>query len=754
MDIDIPTLIDIVSRLKQENGWTRIQWKKVAAAYVAAVLGQWTSEEQTELALKKSFQKTLSTLYRNRDIKGWRRKKSETVEEVVHSTDNSTVRVPEDCKTLEEAVRTVKQDPRITTILLGRGEHQIDGNYLEVSSAMNIVGDPGVPKSEIVVLGGIQFKHGIQRNCHLQQLTLRQAKHSGVVGRSSFTMKDVLVDQCGWHGVIALGTAGVGRCTNVEVRFCGASGVYASNGASITLIGAKTTVHNNCTKGEPGSYGLAVYTTSDTIQLVSPLTKETVSTANGGGGNWGAGDGGRGIEGAGSSQQIKTIFERMPEAEVRVPEDCKTLQEAVERVRKDERLTTIVVGKGEYNFAHLEYLRITSALNIVGDSGVAKEEIVLRGGIRIGNGVQGYCHLQHLTLSQAEYTGVLARSSFTMEDVLVEQCQYSGVVVIGLGVVGRCTNVEVRQCGRSGVTASEGASVTLIGAKTTVHHNCTDGDVINQYGLKVDYSRSTIQLLVPLTKETVSIDNDGGANWGAGSDAAIQKIRTVLPPSIQPLYTQLFAACADRELGMATTNMLGKKLRELDGQGQLYVNYKNEQGLTMLATACLNGQIEIIKVLLKMPQIDGTMTREQFIQCTAFPEHMLEEELNHRDAITLEDTIVDCPVRCLPCRHPFEASNLWQWLGSMVHYEYNPQRREPRTKCPLCNTKVEKVELMSEGLVKRWNRMDTEFNKAEKDIEEAKKIKRKVEKDIAEATKRLNQNAFKNRFRQFVKVEF
>ena len=76
---------------------------------------------------------------------------------------------------------------------------------------------------------------------------------------------------------------------------------------------------------------------------------------------------------------------------------------------------------------------------------------------------------------------------------------------------------------------------------------------------------------------------------------------------------------------------------------------------------------------------------------------------------------------------------------------------------------------MSKGLVKRWNRMDTDFDKAEKDIEEAKKFKTKADKDhvwaankvkanadkdIAEATKRLNQNAFKNRFRQFVKVEF
>ena len=102
-------------------------------------------------------------------------------------------------------------------------------------------------------------------------------------------MEDVLVEQCGGHGVCAYGTGVVGRCTNVEVRQCGWSGVVAYNGASITLIGAKTTVHHNCTKGDSGDYGLAVYgSSSSTIQLVSPLTKEHVSLDNGGGGNWGA----------------------------------------------------------------------------------------------------------------------------------------------------------------------------------------------------------------------------------------------------------------------------------------------------------------------------------------------------------------------------------------------------------------------------------------------------------------------------------
>jgi len=219
------------------------------------------------------------------------------------TTGYGVVRVPEDCQTLKEAVTRVEQDQRITTIILGQGEHQIDGDYLRIFSAMNIVGDPGVPKNEIVVEGGIYFKEGIPGNCHLQHLTLRKAEECGVYAFSSFTMKDVLVEQCGYHGVYAMGTGGVGRCTNMEVRKCGWGGVVAGKGWSITLIGTKTTVHHNCTIGNSWDYGLEVCGTSSTIQLVSPLTKEQVSLDNGGGGNWGAEDYG------GDINQIKTIFE-------------------------------------------------------------------------------------------------------------------------------------------------------------------------------------------------------------------------------------------------------------------------------------------------------------------------------------------------------------------------------------------------------------------------------------------------------------
>ena len=225
-----------------------------------------------------------------------------------------------------------------------------------------------------------------------------------------------------------------------------------------------------------------------------------------------------------------------------VPVDCKTLKEAVERVKKDDRLTTIVVGKGEHvvavykdedesdsddsdETAEMNDLEIASTMNIVGDPGVAKEEIVVVGGIFFGKGIQGNCHLQHLTLRQAKAYGVYGASSFTMEDVLVEQCDY-GVVASGTGVVGRCTNVEVRQCKGSGVFAGSGASITLIGAKTTVHHNCTKGRS-GDYGLQVFGSSSTIQLVSPLTKEHVAIDNGGGGNWGEYGCGDITQIKTI-----------------------------------------------------------------------------------------------------------------------------------------------------------------------------------------------------------------------------------
>jgi len=261
------------------------------------------------------------------------------------------------------------------------------------------------------------------------------------------------------------------------------------------------------------------------------LTKEHVSVDNHGGRNWGAENGAdinqfkmttKAENEAEMQAQRKAAAAaaraaaRAARGEVRVPEDCNTLNKAVDRVLGDDRFTVIVLGKGDYyidvNDPYVgDYLEIRSAMSIVGDPYVPKEEIVVMGGIHFKEGIQGDCHLQHLTVRQAGANGVWADSSFTMDDVLVEQCGDSGVVAIGTGVVVQCTNVEVRQCGGSGVNAYNGASIALIGDKTSVQHNCTDGDS-KDYGLTED-SASTIQLVFPLTKEQVSLNNGGGGNW-------------------------------------------------------------------------------------------------------------------------------------------------------------------------------------------------------------------------------------------------
>ena len=167
-------------------------------------------------------------------------------------------------------------------------------------------------------------------------------------------------------------------------------------------------------------YGLK-HTKDSMIKLVSPLTEETVSINNGGGGN--------------CSHYPCTLCDTIaitPQFnQVRVPEDYATLLEAVKHVEISCRLTTIVVGKGVHGVGEivgdtcmieLSHLCISSSMNIIGDPNVPKEEIVFIGGI--------YCstivHVQHMTLRKytAEHMGGWRRlqsSSFKMEDVDMEE---------------------------------------------------------------------------------------------------------------------------------------------------------------------------------------------------------------------------------------------------------------------------------------------------------------------------------------------
>jgi hypothetical protein len=78
-----------------------------------------------------------------------------------------------------------------------------------------------------------------------------------------------------------------GRLINCVITQCGGSGIFSHENALIELEGDQTKVAGNATSWDPDDYGLDTSTTSSIIHLLFPLTKESVSTNNGGGGNYG-----------------------------------------------------------------------------------------------------------------------------------------------------------------------------------------------------------------------------------------------------------------------------------------------------------------------------------------------------------------------------------------------------------------------------------------------------------------------------------
>ena len=122
----------------------------------------------------------------------------------------------------------------------------------------------------------------------LQDMTLRMSSWHGLFGNNglSFVCKRMTFTQCGWDGVKAMNTKG--RLINCVITQCGYSGIVSSKNALIELEGSQTKVDGNVTSRDSDWYGLETYNTTSRIHLLYPLTKEAVSTNNGGGGNYGS----------------------------------------------------------------------------------------------------------------------------------------------------------------------------------------------------------------------------------------------------------------------------------------------------------------------------------------------------------------------------------------------------------------------------------------------------------------------------------
>jgi hypothetical protein len=134
----------------------------------------------------------------------------------------------------------------------------------------------------------IEIQYGTKeekKRVDMQGMTMKGSSQSGLYNNNglSFLCKDMTFTQCGHSGVFAENTKG--RLINCVITQCGDSGIACYEYALIQMAGDQTKVNGNVTSGR-GYYGLHTSDTSSIIHLLFPLTKESVSTNNHGGGNY------------------------------------------------------------------------------------------------------------------------------------------------------------------------------------------------------------------------------------------------------------------------------------------------------------------------------------------------------------------------------------------------------------------------------------------------------------------------------------
>jgi len=176
-------------------------------------------------------------------------------------------------------------------LVLGDGEYRVkkedlEYGYLVLDKPTKIIGQ-GRGMTTLVEFGLKITGNKSDGIVEIENLTIKGAKRNGLNAYEGMKviMRGCSIEECQEYGVYAY-EADI-SCDDLQVVGCGYSGVYASINATITLSGQGTTIQRNGTNGDSASYGLFTFYSSSTIHLVLPLTKEQISTNNGGGGNWG-----------------------------------------------------------------------------------------------------------------------------------------------------------------------------------------------------------------------------------------------------------------------------------------------------------------------------------------------------------------------------------------------------------------------------------------------------------------------------------
>ena len=205
---------------------------------------------------------------------------------------------------LSKAVKEAKEKD-IDCLFLLNGMHDEKGGDVEIDCALKVVGQN---KDDVKIRAGLENTGEEEDDLFLSDCTVTGAKGTGVFGveDASMHLKNVCVEKCGGHGVVSSTLRNT--MTDCNVNNNAGVGVFLRDGGCMIIDGSATTIHHNVTAttshlivddvwvkrrensdsyGNSHSYGLKAYSGIDSIHLKSPLTKESISTNNGGGGNYG-----------------------------------------------------------------------------------------------------------------------------------------------------------------------------------------------------------------------------------------------------------------------------------------------------------------------------------------------------------------------------------------------------------------------------------------------------------------------------------
>ena len=176
-------------------------------------------------------------------------------------------------------------------LVLAKGKYTCSGNYLNLPKPIKICGQ-GIGETILDGFGLLIRGSKSNGSVVIQDLSIQGGTSVGLYAANGM---DLIVRRCKVENFQKQGVYAMDAhisCDDVQVVGCGESGVYAWHTGTVKLSGENTRIEGNVTKGDTPAgtcshYGLRTCTASSKIQIVKPLTKETISINNGGGGNWG-----------------------------------------------------------------------------------------------------------------------------------------------------------------------------------------------------------------------------------------------------------------------------------------------------------------------------------------------------------------------------------------------------------------------------------------------------------------------------------